>query len=111
MEVIQGKSAIINYNRLGFSNRVFVFIKTNKHKKEWSDKFKDFILKQSSVLGLYRISGNYDYLIDLLAKDIKHFDSFYQSLIENIEVYEVSSSFVMEVMKKPTDVTFYSSKI
>jgi Lrp/AsnC family transcriptional regulator len=53
---------------------------------------------------LYRISGAYDYLIDVLAKDIKDFDLFYKNLIENIEIFEVSSSFVMEIMKETTNI-------
>ena len=47
--------------------------------------FKKYILKQKQVIGLYRISGSYDYLINVLAKDINDFDKFYQNLIENIE--------------------------
>ena len=66
--------------------------------------FKNYILKQNNVLGLYRISGSYDYLIDVLSKNIKDFDIFYQNLIDNIEIFEVSSSFVMEVMKETTSV-------
>ena len=80
------------------------FIKTNKHKKEWAKKFKNYILNQENVMGLYRISGNYDYLINVLAKDVNDFDIFYQNLIENIEVYDVSSSLVMEVMKENTEI-------
>ena len=37
-------------------------------------------------------------------KCIKDFDIFYQKLIDNIEIFEVSSSFVMEVMKETTSV-------
>ena len=102
--IIKHKTAILDHEKLGFSNRVFVFIKTNQHKKSWSDKFKNYILEQSNVIGLYRISGAYDYLIDVLAKDIKDFDLFYKNLIENIEIFEVSSSFVMEVMKETTNI-------
>ena len=82
-----------------------IFIKTSKHNKDWSEKFKNYILKQNNVLGLYRISGSYDYLIDVLSKNIKDFDIFYQNLIDNIEIFEVSSSFVMEVMKETTSIT------
>ncbi len=102
--IIKHKTVILDPEKLGYSNRVFVFIKTNQHKKKWSDNFKDYILKQPNVIGLYRISGAYDYLIDVLAKDIKDFDLFYKNLIENIEIFEVSSSFVMEIMKETTNI-------
>ena len=41
---------------------------------------------------------------DVLSKNIKDFDMFYKSLIENIEIFEVSSSFVMEIMKETTSI-------
>ena len=36
--IIKKKITLINSEKLGFVNRVFVFIRTNKHKKDWSDK-------------------------------------------------------------------------
>ena len=71
--IIKHKTVILDPEKLGYSNRVLVFIKTNQHKKNWSDNFKNYILKQPNVIGLYRISGVYDYLIDVLAKDIKDY--------------------------------------
>lgn len=102
--IIKRKTAILDPIKLGYNNRVFIFIKTSKHNRNWSDQFKDYILKQDNVLGLYRISGSYDYLIDVLSKNIKDFDKFYKNLIENVEIFEVSSSFVMEIMKETTSI-------
>ena len=73
--VIKRKTAVLDPEKLGFNNRVFIFIKTNQHKKEWADKFKKYILNQRQVIGLYRISGTFDYLINVLAKDIGDFDT------------------------------------
>ena len=102
--IIKRKTAILDPIKLGYNNRVFIFIKTSKHNRNWSDQFKGYILKQDNVLGLYRISGSYDYLIDVLSKNIKDFDKFYKNLIENVEIFEVSSSFVMEIMKETTSI-------
>ena len=102
--IIKKKTAVLNPEMLGFNNRVFIFIKTNQHKKEWADKFKKYLLEQKQVIGLYRISGTFDYLINVLAKDIDDFDNFYQNLIDNVEIFDVSSSFVMEVMKEDTEI-------
>ena len=62
-------------------------------------------------MGLYRISGIYDYIIDVLSKDMKDFDRFYQNLINNVEIFEVTSSFVMETMKDTTNIPIYSQTI
>ncbi len=101
---IKKKTAIIDPAKLGYSNRVFVFIKTNQHNKKWSEKFRAYILNQDNVIGLYRISGSFDYIIDVLSKNMSDYDSFYKNLIENVDLLEVSSSFVMEIMKETTRV-------
>ena len=69
-----------------------VLKKTNQHKKEWADKFKKYLLEQKQVIGLYRISGTFDYLINVLAKDINDFDKFYQNLIKNANFYTIHLS-------------------
>ena len=56
LKIIRKKITLIDPEKLGLSNRVFVFIKTNKHKKEWADKLKEYVIKQPNVLGMYRIS-------------------------------------------------------
>ena len=35
---------------------------------------------------------------------MKDFDKFYQNLINNVEVFEVTSSFIMETMKETTEI-------
>tara|TARA_B100000686_G_C16248154_1_gene693105 strand:+ start:109 stop:591 length:483 start_codon:yes stop_codon:yes gene_type:complete len=101
---IKHKTAILDYEKMGYSNRTFIFIKTSQHKQKWSENFKNYILKQNQVIGLYRISGTYDYIIDVLSNNMKDFDKFYQNLINNVEVFEVTSSFVMETMKETTEI-------
>ena len=47
--IIKKKTAILDPNKLGYNNRVFIFIKTSKHNKNWSEKFKNYILNQNNV--------------------------------------------------------------
>ena len=56
-------------------------------------------------MGLYRISGSYDYLIDVLSKNIKDFDIFYQKLINNIPkpINLVENTLSKELSKIMTD--------
>lgn len=111
LNIIKHKTAILDYEKLGYSNRTFIFIKTNQHNQDWSEKFKNYILNRDQVMGLYRISGTYDYIIDVLSKDMKDFDKFYQNLINNVEIFEVTSSFVMETMKETTNIPIYNKTI
>ena len=48
----------------------------------------------SIIYGIYYNSNNYN----------NGFDNYLQNLIENIEIFEVSSSFIMEIMKETTNI-------
>ena len=56
------------------------------------------------VVEFYRMSGDVDYLLKILAADISDYDRIYKKLIANIQLHDVSSSFAMEPMKVTTAV-------
>jgi Lrp/AsnC family transcriptional regulator len=43
-----------------------------------------------------------DYLLKIVAKDIKDYDTVYRKLIRSVELLDVSSSFVMDTLKHTT---------
>ena len=48
------------------------------------------------------MSGEVDYLLRVVVPDMKAYDRFYQTLIANVELTDVSSSFAMEEIKYTT---------
>ena len=48
------------------------------------------------------MSGDIDYLLRVVVPDIAAYDGFYQRLIAEVELYDVSSSFSMEQIKYTT---------
>ena len=82
---------------------VFVSIKTSQHDEAWLEAFK----KASAlpeVVEFYRMSGEVDYLLKVLVKDIAAYDRFYRRLIAIAPLCDVSSSFAMEQIKFTTAV-------
>ena len=51
------------------------------------------------VRGVYRMSGDLDYLIRAKVADMADYDRLYQSLIARADLSDVSASFVMEKIK------------
>jgi Lrp/AsnC family transcriptional regulator len=49
------------------------------------------------------MSGELDYLMRVVVSDIAAYDNFYKKLIQQIDIYDVSSSFAMERMKYTTE--------
>ena len=45
------------------------------------------------------MSGDVDYLLRVVARDIGHYDQIYKRLIREVDFADISSTFVMETLK------------
>lgn len=100
--VIKARVALINPETVNLSLTAMVAIKTSQHNAEWTQKFHDTIGHYDEVLEVYRTTGETDYLLKVVVPDMEAFDVFYLKLIEQIDLYDVRSIFVMEQMKHTT---------
>ena len=100
---INKRVALINAGKVGLGVSVFVHIKTQQHSSDWLKTFSDTVNSFPEVAECYRMSGEYDYLLRVVAKDIQSFDHFYKGLVNSIDgLSDVTSSFAMEQMKYTT---------
>ena len=88
--------ASIDYSRLGFDLTAMVFIKTPHHSGDWARRFRDHVGKLPGVIDLYRIGGEWDYMIRVVTRGIAGYDEFYRRLVEGFELSVVNGHFVME---------------
>lgn len=101
---IEKRVALLNRQQLDLGIDVFVFIKTNQHNDEWIEQFYGALDSLPEVVEAYRMSGEVDYLIRVVVKDIKAYDEFYKNLVSRVKLADVSSSFAMERIKYTTAV-------
>ena len=59
-------------------------------------------LEFPEIIEAYRTSGEVDYMLRVVVPDMEAYDTFYKRLIEEVDLYDVSTNFVMEEMKKTT---------
>jgi len=97
-QILRGQRAELDLARLGFDLVVIVMIKTPHHSKDWADAFRAHVGGIAGVVDLYRIGGEWDYLIKVIAQGIKGYDRFYQSLVDGFDLSVVTGHFVMEEM-------------
>mgnify|MGYP001285801471 CR=1 FL=1 len=100
--IIRARVALLNAEKLNAGVTVFVSIKTNKHDASWFQTFSRAVNAFPEVVEFYRMSGDVDYLLRVVVSDIAAYDEFYQRLIEQVELSDVSSSFSMEELKYTT---------
>lgn len=100
--VIRGRVALVDADRLGLGLSVFVIIRTSNHDPDWLRRFRDAVTAFPEITGVYRMSGDLDYILRARVADVKAYDRLYQRLIARVPLTDVSASFVMEEIKETT---------
>ena len=100
--VIRRRVALLEPKALNLGDTVFVGQKTSQHSQDWLETFARKIAAIDEVVEFYRMSGDVDYLLKIVAPDIAGYDAVYKRLIAAIEFSDVSSSFAMEEIKYTT---------
>ena len=97
--VIRGRATLIDPEALGFGLTVFALVRTNQHSDQWFAKFRRAVASIPEILEFHRTSGDIDYLLRVVARDMRHYDEVYKRLIRKVDLADVSSTFVMETFK------------
>ncbi len=100
--VITRRVALLDREKLDLGLVVFVSVRTSRHDQEWLDAFASAAASMPEVVEFYRLSGDTDYLLKVLVKDIAAYDAFYRRLIAAVPLSDVSSAFAMEQIKSTT---------
>lgn len=101
--VIRGETVRLDQGRLGLGLTVFVMIRTRHHGKDWLDLFRREVAAISNVIDFFRIAGDYDYMLKVVARDMNDFDRIYQRLIAKVELDTVTSCITMEAIVNGRD--------
>ena len=101
-EAVTKQVAILAPEAFGYGLTAFVSVRTNEHNEGWLEQFSEGISEISEVVEFYRLSGQYDYLLKILARDIADFDRVYKRVIKIAPLSDVTSSFAMERIKSTT---------
>lgn len=82
---------------------VFCHIKLIQHSQEYVIKFEREVANLNEVLECYHISGDYDYLLKVLVKDMEAFREFMVNKLTNINhIGSTHSMFVISEVKHTT---------
>ena len=98
--VITGRIATLDARKLGLGLTVFMQIRTNAHAPDGLKQFSAATKAMPEIQGVYRMSGDLDYLIRARVADMAGYDQLYQQLIARVPLSDVSASFVMEEIKE-----------
>jgi len=100
--VIERRVALLDREKLDLGLVVFVAVRAARHDEEWLNAFARGAAGLPEVVEFYRMSGETDYLLKVIVRDIAAYDRFYKRLIATAPLGDVSSSFAMEQIKFTT---------
>lgn len=100
--VITGRVALVDAEKAGAGLSVFIFVRTSQHDPDWLRNFHEAVTGLPEITGVYRMTGDLDYVLRARIADMKAYDRLYQRLITRVPLTDVSASFVMEEIKYTT---------
>jgi len=100
--IIQRTVALVDPQALGLDVTVFIEVQSHDHSKQWLDRFAEVLAKMPEVMEVYRMAGDVDYLLRISVANMADFDDFYQRLIAQVPLKNVTSRVAMERVKYKT---------
>lgn len=97
--VIRRQVAILDPEALGLEACFFVLIRTAEHDKDWAGRFLKALRERPEVVEAHRLAGDIDYILKVQVRNARAYDRFYQSLISEVKIHNVTALLSMEEIK------------
>lgn len=97
--VIGQQTVMLDAEALGFEACFFVLIRTSEHDKGWQERFLQALMVRDEVQEAHRLAGDIDYILKVRVQNARAYDVFYQALISEVRVFNVTALLSMEEIK------------
>ncbi|KPN63325.1 DNA-binding transcriptional activator DecR [Aliiroseovarius sp. xm-m-379] len=101
--MIGQNTVILDAESLGFEACFFVLIRTAEHEADWQNKFLKALRERPEVMEAHRLAGEIDYILKVRVKNARAYDEFYQALISEVKIFNVTALLSMEEIKFSTE--------
>ena len=101
-KVILRQTAILDPDALGLEACFFVLIRTSEHEADWQRRFLLALRERPEVLEAHRLAGDIDYILKVVVRNARAYDTFYQALISEVRIHNVTALLSMEEIKSTT---------
>jgi Lrp/AsnC family transcriptional regulator len=100
--VVGQTTVILDAEALGLEACFFVLISTSEHEADWQRKFLETLRARPEVLEAHRLAGEIDYILKVQVANARAYDDFYQALISEVRIFNVTALLSMERIKATT---------
>ena len=100
--IIRQNTVLLDPDKLGLEACFFVLIRTSEHQKDWQDRFLETLKGRPEVMEAHRLAGDVDYILKVRVRNARAYDDFYQALISQVKIFNITSLLSMEEIKSTT---------
>ncbi|MEJ6398635.1 Lrp/AsnC family transcriptional regulator [Yoonia sp. 208BN28-4] len=97
--IIGQQTVMLDAEALGFEACFFVLIRTSEHEADWQQRFLAALKARPEVQEAHRLAGDIDYILKVRVANARAYDAFYQALISEVRVHNVTALLSMEEIK------------
>ena len=76
-----------------------MLIRTSEHDADWQARFLKALRERAEVQEAHRLAGDIDYILKVRVQNARAYDTFYQALISEVKVFNVTALLSMEEIK------------
>jgi len=100
--IIRQQTVMLDAEALGFEATFFVLIRTSAPEVDWQRRFLEALRARPEVMEAHRLAGEIDYILKVRVKNARAYDDFYQALISEVKIFNVTALLSMEEIKSTT---------
>jgi Lrp/AsnC family transcriptional regulator len=97
--VIKQNTVLLDAEALGLEACFFVLIRTSAHEADWQARFLSALKARPEVQEAHRLAGDIDYILKVRVRNARAYDTFYQALISEVRIHNVTALLSMEEIK------------
>lgn len=102
--IVSSYGARLDQRKLGYGVTGFIQIQLEHHSPDSTTAFEREIVAIAQVIACHNLSGKYDYMLEVIARDLEEFSNLLRNQIRSIKgVKEISTSFSLREVKR-TDI-------
>lgn len=101
--VLGGAVRLLNPSAIGCDVTVLCNVRVRSYARETRSAFEDFVRERPEIIECYSMSGEWDYLLRIVVRDVADYESFLmRTLLEHPSVDGASSHFALSQTKYTT---------
>ncbi len=100
--VIRKNVALVDFSLLGYVIRANIIFSVDRPVK---DEFAAFLLRHQNVNSVYRINNGYDFMIEVIHRDVNGLEKFLDDLQARFKIREKKVFFIIDEVKRESFLT------